>query len=78
MYHIKVTVPYRLPLTTLGKVWPWGITAPGHAEDEKGFCCLSYSVHEEVIQDSGDIAFSPSATPKSLTDSIHSTSRSSG
>ena len=47
MYHVELMVSYRLPLTNLGdKVWPWGINTPGVAEDGKGFCCLSYSVHE--------------------------------
>ena len=54
MYHVELTVWYRLPLTNLGdKVWLWGINMPGLAEDGKGFCCLSYSVHEGV----GDTKF---------------------
>ena len=54
MYHVELTVSYRLPLTNLGdKVWPWGINTPGHAEDRKGFGRLPYSVHEGVIQSSG-------------------------
>ena len=49
MYHVEVTVSYRLPLTNVrDKVWPWGINTPDHAEDGKGFRCLSYSVHEGV------------------------------
>ena len=54
LYHTEVKVSYRLPLTTLGdKVRPRGINTRGHAEDGKGFCCLSYSVHEGAIQIQG-------------------------
>ena len=39
------------------QVWHWGINMPGLAEDGKGFRCLSYSVHEGVIQNSGGHRF---------------------
>ncbi len=40
-----------------GQVWLWGINTPGLAENGKGFRCLSYSVQEGVIQNSGGHRF---------------------
>ena len=51
MYHIEIYVIVSLTAhESWRRVWPWGINTPGLAEDGKGFRCLSYSVHERVIQ----------------------------